>query len=61
MSVLNNFFQLYHHLISIPGFAEELVLDEDCKGEHHNSLDGHSTEVFPHHFPAQWVLKTVFP
>ena len=46
---------------AVPGFEEELVLDEECDGEHDQSLDGHGTQVLPHHVPAQRVFKTVFP
>lgn len=44
-----------------PWFAEELILDEDCDGEHDGSLDGHRAQVFPHHVPAERVFKSVLP
>lgn len=48
-------------LEQVPGFAEELVLDEDGGGEHDGTLDGHGAEVLPHQVPAQGVLEPILP
>lgn len=45
----------------LPGFAEELVLDEDGDGEHDGALDGHGAEVLAHHVPAERVLESILP
>lgn len=45
----------------LPGFAEELVLDEDGDGEHDGALDGHGAEVLAHHVPAEGVLESILP
>lgn len=37
---------------NLPGFAEELVLDEEGKAEHHYTLHRHGKQILPHHFPA---------
>lgn len=46
-------------LSSLPGFEEELVLDEECQSEHQEALDGHSTQVLAHHGPAERILEAI--
>lgn len=44
---------------SLPGSAEEVVLDEEGDGEHDSALDEHGKQVLAHHVPAQGVFKSV--
>lgn len=52
---------LKYIILFLPGFAAEFILDKESDGEHDCPLDGHGTEVLPHHVPAEGVLVTVFP
>lgn len=45
----------------LPGFTEELVLDQDGDGEHDGALDRHGAEVLPNHVPAEGVLESILP
>lgn len=58
---VSNHIYLYKWPLILPGLAEKFILDEDGDGKHDDSLDGHGTNVLSHHFPAEWVLETVFP
>lgn len=46
---------------TLPGFTEELVLDQDGDGEHDGALDRHGAEVLPNHVPAEGVLESILP
>lgn len=52
---------LKYIILFLPGFAAEFILDKESDGEHDCPLDGHGTQVLPHHVPAEGILETVFP